>query len=278
MTRVAFLGLGRMGAPMARRLVDAGHDVVVWNRTKQRSDGFPIVARDAVHAVAGAEAVITMLADAEAVREVVFESGLARALRPDAVFVDMGTIGVRAARRLHESIERATIDAPVGGGVMQAASGELVVLAGGDERALDRVHNVLEVFGDVIHCGGPGAGQAMKLVFNAVLAVTMAGIGEAVAFGEKLGLGTDRIVEVLGRGGASPMVKRKGEFLTKRSYPASFALSLMRKDVGLVSEAGRDAEAWQPLATAVLDLYQRAEGEGLDEDDYSAVTELFRRS
>jgi 3-hydroxyisobutyrate dehydrogenase-like beta-hydroxyacid dehydrogenase len=278
MTKVAFLGLGRMGAPMAQRLVDAGHDVVVWNRTPQRTDGFTDVGADPVQAVAGAEMVVTMLADAEAVREVVFESGMAKALRPDAVFVDMGTIGVRAARRLHESVDRATLDAPVGGGVAQAASGELVVLVGGDEGALDRVRSVLEVFGDVIRCGGPGAGQAMKLVFNAVLAVTMAGIGEAVAFGEKLGLATDRMVEVLGRGGAGPMVKRKGEFLAERSYPASFALSLMRKDVGLVGEAGRDAQAWQPLATLVLDLYRRAEREGLEEDDYSAITELFRRS
>jgi 3-hydroxyisobutyrate dehydrogenase-like beta-hydroxyacid dehydrogenase len=278
MTTVAFLGLGRMGAPMARRLLDSGHDVVVWNRTPQRAEGFPKVAGDPVEAVSGAEMVITMLADAEAVREVVFGSGLAKALRPDAVFVDMGTIGVRAARRLHESVDRATLDAPVGGGVAQAASGDLVVLVGGDERALGRVRGVLDVFGDVIHCGGPGAGQAMKLVFNAVLAVTMAGVGEAVAFGEKLGLETGRIVEVLGRGGAGAMVKRKSEFLTDRSYPASFALSLMRKDVGLVGEAGRDASAWQPLATLVLDLFQRAEREGLEESDYSAITELFRRS
>lgn len=278
MTRVAFLGLGRMGAPMARRLVDAGHDVVVWNRTPERGKRFPKIAVDPVAAVSGAEVVVTMLTDAEAVREVVFESGLAKALRPDAVHVDMGTIGVRAARRLHEAVERATLDAPVGGGVAQAESGELVVLVGGDEPALDRARSVLGVFGDIIHCGGAGAGQAMKLVFNAVLAITMSGIGEAVAFGEKLGLETDRIVDVLQRSGASPMVKRKGEFLAGRSYPASFALALMRKDIALVGEAGRDASAWQPLATLVLDLYRRAEAEGLSEDDYSAVTEVFRRS
>lgn len=278
MTRVAFLGLGRMGAPMARRLADAAHEVVVWNRTPQRAEGFPRVAGDPVEAVSGAEVVITMLADAEAVREVVFGSGLATALRPDAVSVDMGTIGVRAARRLHEAVERATLDAPVGGGVAQAASGELIVLVGGEERALDRVRGVLDVFGDVVHCGGAGAGQAMKLVFNAVLAITMSGIGEAVALGEKLGLDTRRIVEVLERSGAAPMVKRKGEFLAARSYPASFALALMRKDIGLVGEAGRDVAAWQPLAALVLDLYERAEAEGLADDDYSAITELFRRS
>lgn len=187
---------------MARRLVDAGHDVVVWNRTPSRTDAFAKSAVSPVDAVAGAEVVITMLSDADAVRAVVFSSGVAKALRPDAVYVDMSTIGVPAARRVHESIERATLDAPVGGGVAQAESGELVVLVGGDERALERARGVLEVFGEVVHCGGPAAGQAMKLVFNAVLAVTMGGVGEAVAFGERLGLETERVLDVLRRGGA----------------------------------------------------------------------------
>lgn len=276
MTRIAFLGLGRMGAPMARRLIEAGHDVAVWNRTASRTEGFPARASDPVEAVTGAEIAITMLSDAEAVREVVFASGLARALRPDAVYVDMGTIGVRAAARLHETIDRATIDAPVGGGVAQAESGDLVVLAGCDARALDRARHVLEVFGEVVHCGGPAMGQAGKLVFNAVLAVTMAGIGEAVSLGEKLGLEPSLVVDVLRRGGARPMVERKGEMLTRAEYPASFALALMRKDVGLVREAGKDAHAWLPLATLAAELYERAEAQGLGEGDYSGITELFR--
>jgi 3-hydroxyisobutyrate dehydrogenase-like beta-hydroxyacid dehydrogenase len=263
---------------MARRLVNAGHDVVVWNRTAARSSRFPSVAESAAAAASGADVVITMLTDAQAVREVVFASGLSKVLRPDAVLVDMSTIGVRAAQRLHESVERATLDAPVGGGVTQAESGELVVLAGGDARVLDGVRQVVEVFGDVVHCGGPGAGQAAKLVFNAVLAVTMAGIGEAVALGEKLGLEPSLMVDVLSRGGAAPMVKRKGAMIAERSYPASFALSLMRKDVGLVGEAARDAGAWLPLATLVHELYERAGREGLDVGDYSGITELFRRS
>lgn len=263
---------------MAHRLVDAGHDVVVWNRTVAKTEGFAARAETAVEAVAGAEIAITMLADAEALREVVFASGMAKALRPDAVYIDMGTIGVRAAERLHETVDRATLDAPVGGGVAQAQSGELVVLAGGDEAPLARVRAVLEVFGDVVHCGGPSAGQGAKLVFNAVLAVTMAGIGEAVALGERLGLDTSVVLDVLRRGGAAPMVARKAGFIEGRSYPASFALSLMRKDVGLVRDAARDANAWLPLCALAEELYDRASGAGRGDDDYSAITELFRSS
>lgn len=278
MSRIAFLGLGRMGAPMARRLVDAGHDVVVWNRTAAKAERFPARAETAVEAVAGAEIAITMLADADAVREVVFTSGVAKALRPDAVYVDMGTIGVRAAKRLHETVGRATLDAPVGGGVAQAQSGELVVLAGGEKGPLDRVRDVLGVFGEVVHCGGPGAGQAAKLAFNAVLAVTMAGIGEAVALGERLGLRTAVVLDVLRRGGAAPMVARKADFISSGSYPASFALSLMKKDVGLAREAGRDAHAWLPLCALAEELYEKAFRAGLGNNDYSSVTELFRSS
>ena len=263
---------------MARRLVDAGHEVTVWNRTPAKCEGFDRIAASPVDAVTGADVAITIVSDPDAVRDVVFTSGVAKALRPDAVFIDMSTIGVRAARRLHETVERATLDAPVGGGVAQAESGELTVLVGGDERALERARSVLEVFGDVVHCGGPASGQAMKLVFNAVLAVTMSGVGEAISLGEKLGLETSIVLDVLGRSAAGPMVAKKGPMVAERSYPASFALSLMRKDANLVREAARDADAWLPLAGLVCELLERAEREGLGDGDYSGITELFRRS
>jgi 3-hydroxyisobutyrate dehydrogenase/2-hydroxy-3-oxopropionate reductase len=267
-----------MGAPMARRLVDAGHDVVVWNRTASKAEAFVQIAQTPSKAADQAEIVITMLTDAAALREVVYDTGLDKVMRIDGVFVDMSTVGVRAAKRLHETISRATLDAPVGGGVAQAASGELVVLAGGEAVVVERVRPVLEVFGDVVPCGGPGAGQAMKLVFNAVLAVTMSGVGEAIAFGERLGLDTKLVIEVLGRSGAGAMVTKKGPMVLEASYPASFALSLMRKDAGLVGEAARDADVWMPVATLVTELLERAEREGLGDGDYSGVTELFRRS
>ena len=276
--KVAFLGLGRMGAPMAHRLIDAGHDVVVWNRSSDKTEGFANVAERPTRAVEGADLVITMLSDADALRQVVYDTGLPRAMRLDGVFCDMSTIGVRAATRMHETIERMTLDAPVGGGVAQAAAGELVVLAGGDVRALDRVRSVLTTFGDVVHCGDGASGQAIKLAFNAVLAVTMSGIGEAIAMAEKLGLDTELVIDVLGRGGAGPMVTKKGPMIASGDYAASFALSLMRKDANLVSEAARDAHAWMPMVNLATQILERAERDGLGDADYSGITELFRRS
>ena len=277
-TRVAFLGLGRMGRPMATRLVEAGHDVTVWNRTPAKCEGFEKVAETPSKAAVGADVVITILADPDAVRDVVFSSGMAKATRPDAVIIDMSTIGVRAAKRFHEGIERSTLDAPVGGGVAQAAAGELHVLVGGEAGALDRSRDVLSVFGEIVHCGGAGAGQAAKLCFNAVLAVTMSGVGEAIALGERLGLQTETVLDVLSRSSAGPMVAKKGPMVKAGEYPASFALSLMRKDAGLVKEAAKDADAWLPVAGLVADLLERAEREGLGDGDYSGITELFRRA
>lgn len=271
--RIAFLGLGRMGAPMARRVVDAGHDVVVWNRTAGKAAGFPEVAEGPSAAVARAEVVVTMLADPEAVRDVT--SAIARTVPRDAVLCEMSTIGPAAALELHRDLDVAVLDAPVGGGTAQAASGDLTVLVGGDAAALDRVHHVLEVFGPVVRCGGPGAGQAMKLVFNSVLGVTMTGIGEAVGLGERLGLRTETILDVLGRGGASPMVARKGPMIAARDYPASFALSLMVKDLGLAAQAAADAPA--PMLARALERFREAVAAGLGESDYSAVAELSRR-
>jgi 3-hydroxyisobutyrate dehydrogenase len=272
-TRIAFLGLGRMGAPMARRLIDDGHDVVVWNRTPSKAEGFDQVAESPSRAADQAEIVITMLSDASALREVVFDTGLDKVMRLDGVFVDMSTIGVRAAKRL-----RATLDAPVGGGVAQAVSGELDVLVGGEAGALGRVKDVLGVFGDIVHCGGPGAGQSAKLAFNAVLAVTISGIGEAVALGERLGLPTETVLRVLERTSAGAMVAKKGMMIGDRNYPPSFTLSLMHKDAALVRDAARDAGAWMPVAGLVAELLERAEREGLGDGDYSAITELFRTS
>jgi 3-hydroxyisobutyrate dehydrogenase/2-hydroxy-3-oxopropionate reductase len=263
---------------MAQRLVDAGHDVVVWNRSATKSEGFARRATSPPDAAGGADVVITMLSDPEAVRDVVFSSGMAKAMRPDAVLVDMSTIGVRAAKRIHDTVDRATLDAPVGGGVAQAASGELTVLVGGEDHALARTRDVLSVFGDVVHCGPPGAGQAAKLVFNAVLAVTMSGVGEAIALGERLGLETELVLDVLARGSAGAMVTKKGPMISSGNYTASFALSLMRKDAGLVREAARDAGAWSPVVGLVAELLERAERDGLGDGDYSGITELFRRS
>ena len=184
MERIAFLGLGIMGSPMARRLLAAGYPLTVWNRTASRAE--PLQAEGAHVAASPAEAVreagvvITMLADPTAVREVI--DGIARHLRPGTTLIEASTIGLQALQEVAALLPGgvALVDAPVMGSADRAASGQLVVLAGGD---LTKVRAILEVFGTVTECGAVGHGAALKVVLiNAVIAgVTV--VGEAMALG-----------------------------------------------------------------------------------------------
>ncbi|MBS2535751.1 NAD(P)-dependent oxidoreductase [Catenulispora sp. NF23] len=197
-TKVAFLGLGAMGAPMAVRLVRAGYDVVVWNRTAARAEPLTTLGATAAatpaEAVAGAEVVVTMLSDPAAVTAVA--EAVAPALRPDAVLVEMSTIGPDGTRHVRELIPASVgmVDAPVMGSVDRAASGALTVLAGGTPRDLARVADLLAVFGTVTECGGPGAGSARKLVLISGIVAGVTVVGETLALAERLGLDDPRAV------------------------------------------------------------------------------------
>ena len=182
MERIAFIGLGIMGSPMAKRLLAAGYPLTVWNRTASRAEPLQAeganVAASPAEAVREADVVITMLADPTAVREVM--DGIARHLRPGTTLIEASTIGPQAVEEVAALLPGgvALIDAPVMGSADRAASGQLVVLAGGD---ITRVRPVLEVFGTVTECGAVGHGAALKVVLiNAVIAgVTAGGIGRS---------------------------------------------------------------------------------------------------
>ncbi len=186
MAKIGFLGLGEMGTPMARRLLRAGHDMVVWNRSPERT--MPLVHEGAAvapspaRAATGADFVITMLATPEALEQVLFGTGqLAPALSRGQVLIDMSTVGpdeVRsAAARLPKGVS--LVDAPVRGSVPLAESGRLEVFVGATDEDYERVRPILEALGSVRHTGGPGSGAEMKLVANLVLGAAIVTLGEA---------------------------------------------------------------------------------------------------
>lgn len=232
-TKVAFLGLGAMGVPMAARLVRAGYDVTVWNRTAARAE--PLVAlgasaaADPAGAVADAGIVVTMLADPDAVAEVV--GSFAGALRPDAVLVEMSTIGPAGTERVRTLIPSTAglVDAPVMGSVDRAERGTLAVLAGGTPHDLARVADLLKVFGTVTECGGPGAGSARKLVLISGIVAGVAVVGEALALAERLGVTDARAVLE-----ASPLSS-----LTARAFATGvdYSAEMAAKDLRLAAEA-----------------------------------------
>ncbi|MCU1375421.1 MAG: hypothetical protein JWO68_2707 [Actinomycetia bacterium] len=278
MSKIAFLGLGNMGTPMATRLVDAGHDVTVWNRTAERAG--PVAAAGArvaaspAAAAAGVELAITMLAGPDALDDVLFgPDGLAPALSPGQALVDMSTVGPAAFRsaaaRLPGGV--AAIDAPVRGSVPEATAGTLHIYVGADDEDFERVRPLLDVLGDVHHVGGAGTGAAMKLVVNTTLAAAIVALGEALALGQALGLDQGTMLDVLAESPIGPIVRAKRANVEADRYPPGFKLSLAAKDMRLALVAAGRAGAELRTAWTVHQWLDEAEHNGAADLDFSAV-------
>ena len=283
MTRVAFLGIGRMGAPMAGRLSLAGHDLIVWSRTRAHAEalaGRAEVAASPAEAGAKAELAITMLADGGALEAVVLgQEGLADGLGSGSLLIDMSTVGPSPARKVAKALEPrgvAFVDAPVAGSVGPAGEGTLAIMVGGDRDTVDRARPLLAVLGDperTWHVGPVGAGQAAKLMVNLVLGGVMAVVSEGYTLGRVLGLAPDDALDVLeGASVAAQTVMSKREKLRSGDFgDAGFRLGLMHKDLLLALDAARMARASLPGTERVAELFAGAKGRGLADQDYSAV-------
>lgn len=261
MAAVAFLGLGHMGALMAGRLVAAGHEVTVWNRTRARAEAVEgaRVADTPGEAALGAELVLTMLAGPTAVDAVLFgEHGVLPSLRRGSVLVEMSTIGPNALTSIASRLPAGVglVDAPVGGSTGKAAAGELTVFAGGADADVERVRPVLEVFGTVRHCGGSGSAAAAKLVVNTALIAGLALIAELRGIGDQLDVPPDLTDQLLATGPLAALVERaKGE-------GAHFAMELAEKDLALTVDHAPTA----PMTRAALDRVRATLPEAADEE------------
>ncbi|HEX9824771.1 MAG TPA: NAD(P)-dependent oxidoreductase [Actinomycetota bacterium] len=283
MTRIAFCGLGQMGAPMARRLVEAGHEVAVWNRTAEKAE--PL--REAGARVAGspgaaarqAEAVVTMLATPEALHEVVRgDGGLASGMRPGSALIEMSTVGPEVVRGLPEMLPEGVevIDAPVLGTVLQAESGELKVFVGGEREAFERWRPILEAMGTPLHAGPQGAGAALKLVVNSTLGALMVGLGEALALADKVGLEEGLVLDVLSDSAIGVTARSKRDRIESGKYPPNFKLELAVKDLALVADAADGCDLELRVSAAARRWLTEAEGAGSGNLDYSAVIAFIR--
>jgi 3-hydroxyisobutyrate dehydrogenase len=281
-SRVAFLGLGAMGAPMAGRLVDAGHVVRLWNRTPGRGDG--LVARGAdratnpADAARDAEVVITMLADPPALNQVVFDpNGVSETISSDAVFVDMSTVGPTAIRevaaRLHPV---AVLDAPVLGSVPHAEAGTLAILVGGEPAALGRCADVLQALGTVRHVGPLGAGATVKLASNAAVMSTMVTLGEVLALTDRAGLDPDAVLDAMAMGPLGSFIDRFRDKVTGRASRIDFRLALARKDLALALEEAKAAGIRLLLPEAAAARADEAIAGGRAEEDNTAVVAEIR--
>jgi 3-hydroxyisobutyrate dehydrogenase/2-hydroxy-3-oxopropionate reductase len=278
MTSVAFLGLGLMGEPMARRLLDAGHDLVVWNRSAEKADALAAagarVAPMPREAAAGAEVVITMLADPTALAEVTEgPDGVAAGVGGDATVIEMSTVGPAAVHRLRGALAGgvALVDAPVLGSTPQAADGSLQLFVGGADPDVGRWRPLLETFGSPTHVGPVGAGAAAKLVVNSTLGGTLALLGEALALAGGLGLDRETALDVLARSPLGGQVERRRPALESGDFPLRFRLRLASKDLDLVEAAAADAGVDLRVAAAARSWFDDATEAGWGDADYSAV-------
>src|SRR5919206_853361 len=287
--RIGFIGLGAMGAPMARRLVDSGSQLAVFDRLAERTHSLvEFGARGAdspQDACQDAEALIIMVMTASQVEDVLFgDDGAAEALAPGAVVVVMSTIGPDAVRELAERLtaqELRVLDAPVSGGVSRAEQGNLLIMAGGQRDLFEELRPVLEAMGSsVVHCGeSVGDGQAVKLVNQLLCGVHIAAAGEALAYAEAMGLDPRFVFETIRHGAANSfMLEDRGERMLKEEFvPPNSALDIFVKDMGLVRQAAEEQDFETPLATAALEMYLAGKEAGLGTEDDSGVIRVFRR-
>jgi 3-hydroxyisobutyrate dehydrogenase-like beta-hydroxyacid dehydrogenase len=288
--RIAFLGLGIMGRPMAANLVRAGFQVTVWNRTRQRAEELAAehdgvrVAGTPAGAAAAAQLVITMVPDAPQVEEVLFgPNGAAEGLSMVDVAVDMSTISPTASRAIGERLraERHAgfLDAPVTGSRPKAEDGTLTIMVGGESEDLERARPALAAMGQlIVHAGPQGHGSMVKLINNTLAAVNAEAVAEALILAGRAGLDPNALLEVVGAGsGNSTMLELKARPMLDRDLDPLFKLEHMLKDVRHYLTEARALGVRSPLAERAAELYSQADSEGLGNMDFAAVIQVTER-
>ena len=284
--RVAFLGLGIMGAPMARNVAAAGFEVVVWNRTRERAeelaaDAPVIVASSPAQASAASQLTITMVVDSPQVEEVLFgRGGAAKGMGDGHVAVDMSTIAPTAAVAIGERLRSRGIpflDAPVTGSRPKAEDATLTIMAGGDDAAFKRARPAFEAMGALVLRVGPsGHGQMTKLINNTLAAINAAALAEGLTLAGAYGLETDALLRVLGAGsGASAMLDLKARPMLDRQLDPLFKLEHMLKDVRHCLAEARALGVELPVAERAERLYAKASERGLGGRDFAAVVQAI---
>jgi 3-hydroxyisobutyrate dehydrogenase/2-hydroxy-3-oxopropionate reductase len=277
-TTVAVVGLGAMGSRIARRLLEAGYDVVVWNRTAQRAglliDLGAVAAGSPADAARQAEVLVTMVTGPSALRSVTEgNSGVSRGATDPLTVIEMSTVGPEAVSRLRSVLPDGVglLDAPVLGSISEAESGSLKIFVGGPHDLFERLRPLFATLGSPLHVGALGAGAAAKLVANTTLFGSLGVLGEALALADGLGLSRNAAYDVVAATPIAAQAERRREAIESGDYPPRFSLSLARKDADLITAAAEASGVELRLARAAREWLAEAEAAGLGDRDYSAV-------
>lgn len=284
--RVGFVGLGTMGAPMARNLLAAGHGLTVHNRTREREEPLAAAgaarAADPAAAASGAEAVVLVLSDTPDVEQVLFgPRGVAAGAVAGTVVVDHSTISPDATRDFARRLDAdgiAFVDAPVSGGSEGAEAGTLSVMCGGRPEDVDRVRPLLDAVGSTVtHVGPGGAGQATKAVNQVIVGGIYQAVAEGMALGRAGGLDMDRVLEAISGGACrSWVLEHRARNMLEDRYPLGFRLALHLKDLRIALEAAGAAGVRLPLASMLAEVEAALVSEGHGDEDVSAIARALR--
>jgi len=284
-TAVGFVGLGIMGAFMAGNLLEAGHELVVHNRTRTKAERLAQrgarVAASPREVAEGSDVIITMLPGPPQVEEVVAgEGGLLEGASEGSLIIDMSTSSPILARELARAARNKAVgmlDAPVSGGDVGARDGTLSIMVGGEEEDFERARPLFRVMGEtVVHVGGTGASQVVKACNQIVVALVIEAVAEALVLGSKASVAPDRVVEVLSGGLASNKVLEvKGEKFLSHEFTPGGKVEYHRKDLGIALEAGREYGVTLPVAAFVDQMFGVLEAKGRGGWDHSALLTLL---
>jgi 3-hydroxyisobutyrate dehydrogenase-like beta-hydroxyacid dehydrogenase len=285
--KLAFLGLGVMGFPMAGHLARAGHSVVVYNRTAAKAAQWVekyggTSAPTSAAAAADATLVMMCVGNDDDVRAVALGAdGAIASMRADSVLVDHTTASARVAREVHAAAKTRGVgflDAPVSGGQAGAENGKLTIMVGGDVDVFARAESVLANYARAVTLmGGPGAGQLTKMVNQICIAGLVQALSEGINFARKAGLDVERVLDVIGKGAAqSWQMDNRGKTMAADKFDFGFAVDWMRKDLGICTAEGRANGAALPVTALVDQFYARIQTQGGGRWDTSSLIRLLR--
>lgn len=279
--KIGFIGAGIMGSRMAANLLNAGNELLIYNRTKEKAT--ELIDKGAQwrespnHLASEAAIVFTMLSTPEVVEEVAFgPEGFVKDMKPGTTWVDSTTVNPSFSRRMNEKAEMAGVrfvDAPVAGSKDPAQDAQLIFLVGGDPEDVQKCEEYFNVMGrKTIHVGSHGAGASMKMVFNMLLGYGMFAFSEALVFGQSLGISRDNLMNVLLQSTVvPPFLQMKRHKMEESEYSPEFPLKWMRKDLQLASMTGYEHDVSMPGVNAIKEIFALAIRNGLGDNDMSAI-------
>lgn len=278
---LGWVGLGNMGRPMSKRLLEAGYSLTVYNRTKEKTKEIAAmgakVAETPAELARECDVVFTMIADSAALEEVTLsENGILSAAKPNSILIDMSTVSPEASAKVAKHAKGKKVRflrAPVSGSTVMAAAGTLGIMVSGEQEAYEEVVPILKVLGQKIFYLGSGEeARYMKLALNIMVGTTCQMLAEALVFGEKAGLDITKMLEVMNNSAvASPLIGYKTKPLTERNFTPAFTVKLMEKDFDLALSIARDLQIPLPVTSLVRQLLASATATGKGDLDFSSL-------